>query len=81
MKKKIKEIFCILFGHSRIVETCWGYVNCARCGQQLGDQLASYYDTKNNVIMNHNCKTCRKNYKTLTWKDKLFVKNPFGEEK
>lgn len=74
---RIKKIFCVLFGHSRIVEFCFGYVTCARCDEQLGDTLAGAYDLSNSVIVGHDCDICRKNYKTLTWRDKFLTPNPF----
>lgn len=74
---KIKKIFCVLFGHSRIQESCIGYISCARCGEQLGDVLGGCYDTSKSVIIGHNCDTCKSNYKKLTWKDKFLTPNPF----
>ena len=77
--KKLKAIICVLIGHSKIQSYCMGYFSCGRCRQQLGDSVGSTYCAKNVVIINHNCKTCRRNYKKLTWKDKLFVPDPFKE--
>ena len=79
-----KLMICSLLGHSRISTVCFGYRYCARCGDQLGDSLGS---TDNGlpkaVIVNHSndCKNCRANYKTLSWKDKIFCPNPFKEDK
>jgi hypothetical protein len=72
-----KKVICSMFGHSKIVIACWGYINCGRCGYQLGDTLAGCYDTRNLVIIGHSCETCRKNYEKMTWKDKLLVPDPF----
>ena len=74
---KIKAMFCVWFGHSNIIETCWGYVHCARCGDQIGDSLAGCYHNPNAVIVGHNCETCRENYRKLAWKDKFLAPNPF----
>ena len=74
---KIKKIFCVLFGHSMIVSNCMGYISCGRCDQQIGDTLASIYNLEGHVIIGHNCKACKKNYKKLTWKDKFLVGDPF----
>ncbi len=76
---KFKEIFCVLFGHSNIIETCFGYVHCGRCGVQIGDSLAGCYLNPRAVIVGHNCENCKKNYKALTWKDKFLAPNPFKE--
>lgn len=77
MKIDFKKIVCAIIGHSNIEDLCFGYHSCGRCGEQLGDSLGGCYSNPRAVIIGHNCKICRKNYKQLTWKDKLFVKNPF----
>lgn len=72
------SVICSLIGHSRISTTCFGYRNCGRCGDQLGDSLGSVdYGAKKAVVIGHNCTECRENYKTCDWKDKLYVPNPF----
>lgn len=79
--KKLKRIFCAFFRHSRIQEACFGYFTCGRCGAQLGDSLASIYpEAANVVIIGHNCKRCRENYKKCNWIDKFLVPNPFKKE-
>ena len=75
--KKFKQIVCIFIGHSNIQEGCMGYFHCGRCDAFMGDSLAGCYKNDKIVIIRHNCKICKKNYKRLTWKDKLFVPNPF----
>ena len=78
---KFKQIFCILFGHSRICTTCFGYRYCGRCELQLGDSLGSMdFGVKEAVIIGHKCKQCKKNYKKCSWKDKLFVEDPFKKK-
>lgn len=72
------DIACALIGHSNIIETCIGYVHCARCGAQIGDSLGGVYSNENAVIVGHNCETCRENYRTLTWQDKLFCPDPLS---
>lgn len=74
------KVVCSLIGHSNIVSTCFGYVYCGRCNEQIGDSLGSYFDGSKVVIIGHNCNTCRENYKALTWKDKLFCPDPFKVE-
>jgi hypothetical protein len=77
-----KQIICSLIGCSKICTTCIGYRYCSRCGRQLGDSLGSIdYGIKEAVIIGHNCKVCKKNYKKCTWKDKYLVQNPFKEKK
>lgn len=77
-----KEITCSLIGHSKIQTFCFGYYNCARCGEQVGDSLGSCYPgAEDTVIVGHKCPTCEANYKKLTWEDKIFCPDPFAEEK
>jgi len=72
------SVICSLIGHSRISTTCFGYRNCGRCGDQLGDSLGSFdYGIKEAVIIGHDCEICQNNYKNCTWKDKLYTPNPF----
>lgn len=68
------KLVCSLIGHSNIVETCIGYVFCARCGDQIGDALGSVYNGSHVVIVGHDCDICRANSKGLTWRDTFLVK-------
>lgn len=75
------QIVCTLIGHSRIQTICFGYYYCARCGDQVGDTLASIYPgAEKAVVVGHNCETCRANYAECTWEDTLFAPDPFAEE-
>lgn len=64
-EKKLK-IYCINHGHAKYVTTFWGYVYCGRCGQQIGDQLGSIFDTRNLMVIGHKCKICNKIKKSLS---------------
>lgn len=75
----IRKAFCATYGHSNIVENCFRYRYCARCGEQVGDSLGGYYRNPNEVIIGHNCDVCRENYKKMGWKDKFLCPNPFKE--
>lgn len=77
---RIKSIVCQLIGHSRIIEMCFGYVYCARCGAQIGDRLLGFYDTTEAVVVGHNCDSCRANYEKMDWKDRFMVRDPFRED-
>ena len=68
-----KKITCVLIGHSKIITTCFGYIYCSRCEDQIGDSLAGVFDGGKHVIVGHDCSTCRENYKNLTWEDKLYA--------
>lgn len=79
-KEQKKEITCSLIGHSKIQTFCFGYFNCARCGEQTGDNLVGYYPgAEDAVIVGHKCPTCEENYKKLTWRDKVFCPDPFAD--
>jgi len=72
------RMVCALVGHSRIQTTFFGYYYCGRCGEQVGDAMASSYPAaKTAVIVGHGCATCRKNAQTLTWQDTLLSPDPF----
>ncbi|NSW82739.1 MAG: hypothetical protein HPY90_05600 [Syntrophothermus sp.] len=73
------KVVCALIGHSKIVSMCFGYVYCGRCDEQIGDTLAGGFDASKCVVIGHNCKTCRENYKNLTWEDTIYCKQPFHE--
>lgn len=78
-KESQASVTCALIGHSRIQTMCFGYYNCARCGDQLGDTLASIYNgAEKAVVVGHKCKVCERNYKECTWKDKFMCPDPFG---
>lgn len=72
-----KHVTCSLLGHSHIVTGCIGYIYCARCGEQVGDQLGGYFYDPLAVIVGHNCPTCRENYEKLGWEDKVLTPDPF----
>lgn len=73
-----KNVVCSLIGHSNIQTVFFGYVSCARCGQQVGDCLAGVYQNDKQVVVGHNCETCRKNFDQLSWKDKYLCPDPFA---
>lgn len=75
-----KSIVCSLIGHSRIVTTCFGYVYCSRCSDQIGDTLGGSFDGSKVVIVGHDCGTCRKNARKLTWRDTYLAPNPFPKK-
>ena len=79
--QKRREITCALLGHSHITTGCWGYVYCARCGEQIGDALGGIFCDPLEVRVGHNCPTCRANYAKLGWESKVLAPDPStGEE-
>ena len=73
-----KAITCSLLGHSLIVTQCFGYIYCARCGTQLGDQwISGYENAPHAVFVGHNCAQCRCNYAALGWEHKVLCPDPF----
>lgn len=75
--EQAKAVVCALVGHSRIQTYCLGYFNCARCGDQVGDNLAGVYDGSKSVIVGHDCKVCRKNFAALDWTHTFMTPDPF----
>ena len=78
---KLRQIVCVFLGHSRIVTNCFGYKNCYRCDDQIGDTLGGSFDMKGKVLVGHDCEMCHANFEALTWRDKLLTPNPFNKEK
>jgi len=75
-----RSVVCSLVGHSRAVSMCFGYVNCGRCEDQIGDTLAGASDMSKRVVIGHRdketggvCATCLANYKKFDWRDKAFL--------
>lgn len=77
---KLKKIFCVFFGHSKIIDTCLGYIHCGRCGEQIGDALGGYFDGKGHTIIGHDCSECRRAYSNMGWRDKILTSDPFKKQ-
>ena len=72
------NVVCSLLGHSNIQDSCFGYYNCARCGEHVGDAVGGIYDSSDVVVVGHDCPKCRANYEKLNWRHKIFVPDPFA---
>lgn len=79
-EEKRKSVTCALLGHSHITTGCFGYIYCARCGEQIGDVLGGCFYDPLEVRVGHNCPVCRANYKKLGWEDKILTPDPFIDE-
>lgn len=79
-ENQAKSVICALVGHSRIIDYSFGYIHCARCGAQIGDNFLGAFSLDNNVIIGHDCDLCRENFKNMDWKDKFLTPNPFNKE-
>ena len=78
MSESIGKLLCIWLGHSMIMTSFFGYHYCGRCGETLGDTLMGGFPQGNlAVVIGHQCRICKENYKNMTWKDKLLVADPF----
>lgn len=73
---KLRAVFCALFSHSNIEHTCFGYHYCGRCDAQIGDSLGGAYSNESIVGRDCDCEICERNYKRLTWRDKLLAPTP-----
>lgn len=78
MKASLRKTVCAWLGHSAIVTTCFGYVYCGRCKDQIGDTLGGVFSV--DVLIGHDCPKCRENYAKTTWKDRLLVPYPLFED-
>jgi len=72
-KEQKMRIYCVKHGHSNYVTKCWGYVYCGRCGEQIGDQLGSIFDTRDMMVIGHKCKICNSIRKKLSKMDLRIV--------
>jgi len=52
------SVVCSLLGHSSIQDSFFGYYNCARCGDQVGDAFGGIYDSSDVVVVGHDCPKC-----------------------
>ena len=66
-----RSVICSLVGHSKVIETCFGYVHCARCDAQIGDTLCGVFDGDGCVIVDHDCPKCKAAAVNLDWRDLL----------
>ena len=73
-KQQEAEIYCVKHGHANYIWTCFGYVQCGRCGKQIGDRLAGVFDTTDMIMVGHKCKKCDSLKKKLSNLDKEILK-------
>lgn len=76
-KEQEAQIYCIKNGHANFVWKFWGYIYCGRCGKQIGDQLASIFDTRDLIVIgckDKNCKVCKPLIKKLSILDSIIFK-------
>lgn len=70
------KIHCVKHGHAKYVYSCWGYVQCGRCGDQIGDRLAGVFPMDETLSIHCKikiCKTCKKVRKELSGLDKKIL--------
>lgn len=73
-REQSKSVACSLIGHSRVVTMCFGYVYCARCGDQIADKLTGQFESAETaVVVGHDCDQCLANLKALTERDLFLV--------
>jgi hypothetical protein len=81
MVKRTQEdkarVYCIDHGHAPYTTQFWGEVYCGRCGDKIGDVLASVFDLSNKMVIGcktPNCKVCPKVMRSLKPFDKEIVR-------
>ncbi len=80
------RVFCAAFGHSNLLDHCFGYHHCARCGALLGDSLGGAYRNKDAAYVYHlvnGCPdgVCDDNYTKLGWRDRFLTGHALAEER
>jgi len=84
VRKEIKKFeeegkgICKKKGHPNMFYQFWGYVHCARCGEQIGDKLGSIFPMADKMIgvecQDKPCKVCDPLIKKLNKFDKNMLK-------
>ena len=66
-------VLCGLLGHSKFTTSCWGYVYCARCDSQVGDNLAGTQADGVCLDFGHDspCKNCDAQRGKWSWRERL----------
>lgn len=68
------KVLCAVFGHPPVVTVCFGYINCARCGELVGDSLGGGGTVGDKrMVLNHDCEDCRAVEATLRPIDRLLT--------
>lgn len=71
--KKAARTLCAVFGHPPVVTSCFGYINCARCGELLGDSLGGVASVGERLLVGHDCEQCRAAEENLRPIDRLLT--------
>lgn len=72
-ESQLRTMLCAVLGHPPVVTTFFGYINCARCGEQVGDSLGGANTAKNRMVVGHKCEMCDAIRKGLTPDQKLLT--------
>ncbi len=78
------QIYCVKHGHALYIYKFWGYVHCGRCGDQIGDTLASCFpcDERIEVACSTSpCKHCDPIFKKLSKIDKKILRRLKADHK
>jgi hypothetical protein len=83
IRAEIKELeikgkkLCKKNGHSKIFYSFWGYIHCARCGEQIGDKLGGVFFGADKMIgvecQDNPCEICDPLIKKLNPFDKKML--------
>ncbi len=71
--KWLRSMLCITFDHPPVIQACFGYITCARCGEQLGDNLTGIYNGSGQMLVGHDCDECDKARASLRPIDRLLT--------
>jgi hypothetical protein len=56
--ESVRKMLCLMVGHPPVVEVCFGYQNCARCGEQVGDMLGGPSTLAGKRVVGHDDAEC-----------------------
>ena len=82
--EQVRRIYCVKHGHAKFITKCFGYVYCGRCGDQLGDTLASTYPCDSVMVVgckDKSCKVCGPIREKLNKMDKKILQERIKEMK
>lgn len=68
-----RKMVCALIGHTRLLNGCFGYHHCARCGELVGDSLGGAFSAPTQVVIGCKCNDCRERFLSFDWKDTFMV--------
>ena len=72
----VGRIICGFLDHSQFTTNFFGYVYCARCGEEMGDNLAGSFANGISINSEHelDCKNCMEIRNNMSFKERFISK-------